>query len=341
MDNDLKSLLGEVRSLKEQVEISAFTAEPGEWLWFRQRNGEKFRGLPITIADAGRAFAFVLSWVLWFESYIDRHGVDRWELWREEQRAPETGVPNGPHIREVRLGHQPSAPGGRVEGLRNWVFQLTDVPDRQPSFDWAIHSVVSELEGTSITNAWLDGFGRLSVTCPATASPEVVKASVEELIQAAKAKLSIREVEDAEDEALELKIMERFETGLAQTGCPVKELRVRMPGNKHRVSLSEAEVWINLADPPESGQGSWFARGLADAFPKHFPEVPEGQTPFEAHWHDVFVPATWAPDRVGAWILDAIAFDQGRRSEERREREAKESEEQAAARTLQQLLEAP
>lgn len=341
MDNDLKSLLTEVRSLREQVEISAFTAEPGEWLWFKQRNGEKVQGLPVTVADAGRAFAFVLSWVLWFESYIDRHGVDRWERWREEQRAPETGVPNGPHIREVSLGNQPSAPGGRTEGLRNWIFQLTDVPDTHPSFDWAIHSVVSELEGSSLSNAWLDGFGRLSITCPETDSAELVKASVEELIQAAKTKLTTRATEDAEDEALELKIMERFRVGLADTGCPVKEMRVRMPGNLHRVTLDKAEVWIDLPDPPESGRGSWFSKGLTEAFPRHFPEFAEEQRPYESHWHDVFVPAVWDPRRVGAWILDAVAFDEERRAQERQEREEAEATEQAATSALQQLFEEP
>jgi hypothetical protein len=341
MDNDLKSLLGEVRSLREQVEISAFTAEPGEWLWFKQRNGEKFRGLPITVADAGRAFAFVLSWVLWYESYIARHGVDRWERWREEQRAPETGVPNGPHIREVDLRDHPRGRGGNTKGMRNWIFQLTDVPDTHPSFDWAIHSVVSELEGSSLSNAWLDGFGRLSVTCPETDPPEVIKASVEELIQAAKAKLSARSIEDAEDEALELKIMERFRVGLTDSGCPVKEVRVRMPRNKHRVTLDEAEVWIDLSDPPESGRGSWFSKGLTEAFPKHFPELAEDQRHFESHWHDVFVPAVWDPRRVGAWICDAVAFDEEQRGKERREREEAKAEERATTAALQQLLEEP
>jgi hypothetical protein len=341
MDRDLTALLDEVRSLTEQVEISAFTAEPGEWLWFKQRNGEKGRGLPVDVADAGRAFVFVLAWVLWFESYIARHGVDRWEQWRKEQRAPETGVPGGPHIRGVSPGNRPSAPGGRIEGLRNWIFQLTDVPDTHPTFDWAIHSAVSELEESPLTNAWLDGFGRLSITCPETAPPEVVKASVEELIQAAKTKLSIRALEDAEDEALELKIMERFRVGLEQAACPVKELGVRMPGNKHRVTFDEAEVWIDLPDPPESDHRSWLSKGLAEAFPEHFPDVSKEQKSFESHWRGVFVPAIWNPRRVGAWILDAIAFDEEQRAKEKQEREEAESNEQEAAAALQQLFEQP
>jgi hypothetical protein len=342
-DKDLGALLTEVRKLAEQVELSAFTAEPGEWLWFKQRQGERFRGLPPSLPDASRAFVFALSWILWFESYIARHGVDRWDRWREEQRAPSTGLPGGPHIRDVKLGNRPSASGGRVEGLRNWIFELTDVPETQPSFDWAVHAVVSEIEDSSLTNAWLDESGQLSISCPQTDDAATVRASVLELLSAAKVKLSQRATEDAEDDRVRERIIARFRSGLSDAGCPVQDLQVTMPRNKHRIEACEAQVRIVFEGEDDSGP-SWLAKGFEETFERHFPEhaAPglRPPAPYESRWNDLFVPALWASKRVGRWACDAIAFDAEKRANEAQDRQATTSSEIAALSELKRLIDA-
>lgn len=334
IDHRLGEFGKEIKTLADQVEIATFTSEPGEWLWMRQRKSEQFRGLPPSVADAGRAFVFALSCVLEFESYISRHGVDRWERWRAEQRAPTTGIPGGPHIRSVEIGDRPGAPGGDVERLRQWIFQLTDVPETQPSFDWAVFATLDDFEGSLITSAHLDGVGRLSISCPDDCDVEIVLSATKELLTAAKRKLSTRAAEDAEDEEVERAILDRFQEGLAAAGCPVKELRIQLPRSEHRVTLSSARVFIELGGIPESVP-SWLSVGFKESFDRHFPEYgPSANDSFQTMWADVAVPALWDSQRVGGWALDALAFDADRRRGEQEERESKEA---AAARAVAKM----
>ena len=342
LDRSLGDLASVVNSLTDQVELSAFTAEPGEWLWFKQRQGEKFRGLPPSLADAGRAFAFVLAWVLRFESYIARHGVDRWERWEEEQRPPVTGIPGGPHIRDVREGDRPSAPGGNTEGLRNWVFELTDVPDAAaPSFDWAIQDAVPEVEGSPITHAYLNQAGRLSVTCRNSIDAEDVMASVRRLIAEAHARLAKRAEEDAVDEEVRQSILTRFQAGLEKHGCLVKDLQVQTPRNNHRVTVGDAMVWIDLVNTTDDIR-SWFPVGLKEAFAKHFPEAglqDQQATPYQPHGNAVVVPASWNPERVAAWICDAVAFDAKKYEEESASSREAKAENDRVLTDLKRLIE--
>lgn len=325
--------------LADQMELSAFTPEPGEWIWFRQRQGEKFRGLSPSLADAARAFAFVLSWVLRFESYIARHGVDRWERWEEKQRAPVTGVPGGPHIHAVHEGDSPSAPDGNIKGLRNWIFELTDIPEiANPGFDWAI-GATSRAERSVVTHAYLDPVGRLSVTCPTSADPKDVVGSVRRLIVDAKAQLMKRSEEDAHDAEVSERILAPFRSALEKHGCQVSNLLVRMPRNRHRVIAMEAMVWIELVNTTDD-HGSWFAKGLKETFENHFPEAPQ-PAPFDTGWNDLAVPATWDADRVARWICDATDFDVKKCEEESASVRTAEIESDRELSEMRHLIEAP
>jgi hypothetical protein len=338
IDHRLGQFGSEIETLAGQVEMATFTSEPGEWLWFRQRQSEQFRGLPPSIADAGRAFVFVLSCVLEFESYIARHGIDRWERWRAEHRPPMTGLPGGPHIQSVEIGDSPSAHGGKVEGLRQWIFQLTDVPDTEPAFDWAVFTVVDELESSPITNAHLDGVGRLSISCPRDCDEKLVHSSARELIKAAKAKLAVRAIEDAEDKMAEEAILDRFQVGLEAAGCSAKSLQIQLPRAEHRIRLGVAKVFIELGGVPDDSP-SWLPVGFKETFEKHFPEYgPSENGSFRTMWADVSVPAVWDPRRVGMWALDAIAFDAAKRRNARKERESKQSAEDRALMRMEKLI---
>ena len=341
LDRNLGQLSADVLSLADQIELSAFTAEPGEWLWLRQRQAERFRGLPITLADAMRAFAFVLGWVLWFESYISRHNVDRWERWQEEQRPPITGVPGGPHISDVSIGDNPGAPGGRTENLRQWVFQLTDVPETQPTFDWAVFTALDQLENSPLTAAYLNADGRLHVSCDVELEPTVVKAAVIELIEKAETILRGRKAEEDEDAQKEADILRHFQQGLQGVGCAAVEIRLHRSDRGYRVDPVESLVWIEL-ERPSDGNQSWFSKGLEESFERHFPEYVEAgsssPTSYRSMWHDVGVPITWDPKRVGIWVAEAAEYDQERRAEQQQERDRRDDAANRAVAEMKKLV---
>ncbi|HWA54869.1 MAG TPA: hypothetical protein VG816_11910 [Solirubrobacterales bacterium] len=331
----------QLEALSEQLELSAFTSEPAEWLWFRQRQGERFRGLPPSGVDAARAFAFVLACVLEFESYTERHNVERWERWRAEQSAPTTGRPNGPHIDSVTIGEAPGAAGGRIEELREWRFQLTDVPESEPSFDWAILAARDRLSDSALTAAHLSPAGILSVSCRRDLGEEELWSAVRRLLEEAKDVLAQRALEDAEDRAAEEQILRRFRKGIEEAGCPLKDLAIRMPRNEHRIVAAQAMVAAEFPDEL-TGNPSYLAIGLRERFPDHFPEcwVPErSAAPYDQTWNNVIVPAFWDPRRVGLWAKEALAFDRERRSVEEAKAAAAEAEERGALAALQGRIE--
>ena len=54
-------------------------------MWFEQCYEETQRGLDPTVGEARRAFVFALSWALRMESYVSRHGPERWERWHQRR----------------------------------------------------------------------------------------------------------------------------------------------------------------------------------------------------------------------------------------------------------------
>jgi hypothetical protein len=338
MDDGLKSVAAELGKLSGEMEVSAFTAEPGEWLWFRQRQGELFgRGPAPTRAEAGRAFVFALGWILRYESYISRHGVDRWERLREEARAPVTGVPGGPHIAAVGEGER--LPRRRGEGeARNWIFELTDVPDSEPSFEWAVREAFRRPgAGWPLVDVWLGDRGRLSVTFQPTLTETDLLAAVRELFQAAKEILHRRAEEDAEDEGREEELLAPFREGLARASCPFCEIDVMMPRGRDRIDPEEASIRIVVPGPEEGP--SLFAKGLEEGFSRHFPEPTEAPGEYRRGFDHVVVPAGWDPEQVGRWVKDAVAHDEEARQAERDGASAKAAEEARALEEMRRILE--
>lgn len=334
-DGGLGALLGEVRKLSNEIEVSAFTAEPGEWLWLRQRQSETFRGLSATSADALRAFVFVLGWVLRYESYIARHGVDRWQRLRESEHAPVTGKPDGPHIEDVKLGGHPE---GRGEGVWSWSLQLTDVPDTQPSFEWGMSEALRDLEGSPLTRASLDGFGRLSISFAQSVEVEEVKEAVLGLLAATKELLARRAIEDAEDEKGRGEIASRFKAGLVEVGCSVTEVAVVPVSGYHgRFDPARSRVRIVLPEPAD-GEPSTIGNRCRDRYARHFPDHPDGRSDFRVGWNDVFVPVDWDPRQVGRWLIDAIALHVAERRVEGETRSAEQEAKEAAVEEMKRLI---
>jgi hypothetical protein len=332
-------LSAEVRALAEQLELSAFTAEPAEWLWVRQRQGERSRGLPASSADAARAFVFVLSCVLQFESYTERHNVERWERWRAEQKAPETGRPDGPHVRSVELGDAPGAKGVPMDELREWRFQLTDVPSGSPDFDWALWKAVDELD-SPLTAAHLSAAGVLSVSARRGVEERRVWEAVGTLIAAGKDVLAQRALEDGEDQAVEEAILGRFRDAVVEAGCPCQELGIRLPRELHRPTLRKAEVVIGFPES-SSGSPSYLPRTLGESFPRHFPEhwTPErAPDPYDSTWNNVIVPAFWDARRVASWAKESFESDLAQRAVEQDKRAAADAEEERSLATMEDLL---
>lgn len=332
--------VGQLEALSEQIEFSVFTTEPAEWLWLRQRQGERFRGLPLTGADAARAFVFVLACALEFESYTERHNVERWEHWRAEQNAPKTGRAGGPHIDSVTIGDSPGAPGGRVEELCEWRFQLSNVPESEPSFDWAILAARDRSGDSPLTAAHLSPAGILSVSCHRELDEEELWDAVGGLLETAKDVLAQREVEDAEDRAAEEEILRRFQAGLEAAGCPLESLSISMPRDEHRIVPGRAMVVVGFPDAL-SANPSYLAIGLRERFPDHFPEywAPErAPAPFNETWNNVIVPAVWDSSRVGHWAKEALAFDQERRGAAETMAAAREAEKERALTALKRKI---
>lgn len=83
--SDFQAIKEGIASLARQNELSLFASEPGEWMWFEQCYEETQRGLDPTVGEARRAFVFALSWALRMESYVSRHGPERWERWHQRR----------------------------------------------------------------------------------------------------------------------------------------------------------------------------------------------------------------------------------------------------------------
>ncbi|MGH2940462.1 MAG: hypothetical protein ACRDPE_20330 [Solirubrobacterales bacterium] len=222
--------------------------------------------------------------------------------------------------------------------MRSWILQLTDVPESQPSFAWGITDALRGLEGSPLTRASLDGFGRLSISFPETAGVEEVKEAVVELFSATKQLLALRAVQDAQEESARGEIAARFETGLLEVGCPVTELTVVPESGYHGPFDPErSQVRIVLPDPG-GGAPSTIGNGCREYYARHFQGNPDGASDFRAGWNDVFVPVYWDPAQVGRWLIDAVAFREDDRRAEEEARSAEQTAEDAALEEMRALL---
>jgi len=313
-------LYDRVNAISEQLELYAFTADPGDWLWFRDRHMEAFNGPPPDLDDAARAFVFVLGWVLSFEAYLARHGPDRWERWRESQRSPQTGIPNGPHVRGVALGEKRVSRRTDEEDEIEWLLELTDVPEgTHPDFAWALNEVARRMAETGVARtAVLYGGGHMSVFAPDSASGAEIARWVRGLLPAAKAELEARLEADAAGAALAEQLAAPFREALERAGLGAEEVLARPPEGRSESPASEAEIWISLQRPADT-HTSWFPKAAEECFGAHFPEaIPQTSAgaPYRAGFYDVTVPADWDPERVAAWIAEAVEADSDKRHNE-------------------------
>jgi hypothetical protein len=293
ISDELRNMEDEIASISHQLELSLFASEPGEWMWFEQRHGESANGLEPSVGEARRGFVFALGWVLRMESYVARHGPDRWERWNRH-RAPVTGLPGGPHIRDVSRG-RPGLPQDEDE----WVFQLTDVPDHEnPDFSWAIGVGTERSEEVPFTHAYLDRAGKMAVRAPRGVAGKELAEAARRLIVVAKDILEARWAEDAAEGQRREEIASPFRTALSKAELPVKELVVR-PADR---GVGPLVVWVELADIGARGT-SWFGKCLDECFEEHLEEHRRDEC--RMGFADVLVPADWPAASVVAWMAHA------------------------------------
>lgn len=313
--NDLRVIEDEIASISRQLELSIFASEAGEWMWFEQRHGESANGLEPSIAEARRGFVFALGWVLRMESYVERHGPDRWERWNEH-RAPVTGLPGGPHIRDVARGRR-----GLPQDEDEWIFHLTDVPVHEnPDFSWAIGVGAERSEEVLFTHAYLDRAGKMAVRAPKGVAAKDLANSARLLVPLAKEIMEERWAEDAKESQRREEIASRFKTALSETGLPLKDLIVR-PADRGAGPLV---IWIELADVGTRGR-SWFGKCLDECFDEHLEEYERREC--QMGFADVVVPADWPPTKVIAWMAQARKVANARDKADEDERDAERAAE--------------
>jgi hypothetical protein len=215
---------------------------------------------------------------------------------------------------------------------------LTDVPESEPSFAWAVTDALRGIEGSPLTRASLDGYGRLSISFAQTVDAVEVRDAVLELFAGTRKLVAQRSLESAEDESARDDIAARFEAGLAEVGCPVSEVAVvPKPGYHGRFDPGRSQVRIVLPGPDE-GAPSSIGNGCQEHYARHFPDDPEAACGFRVGWSDVVVPIDWDPGRVGRWLLDAVAFHEDERRGEEDARCAELSAEEGALEEMKRLL---
>lgn len=316
--NDFRAIEDEVVSISRQLELSLFASEAGEWMWFEQRHGESANGLEPSVGEARRGFVFALGWVLRMESYVVRHGPDRWERWNQH-RAPVTDLPGGPHIRDVVPGRR-----GLPQDEDEWIFQLTDVPDHEnPDFSWGIGVGAEQSEEVLFTHAYLDRAGKMGVRAPKGVAGKELANAARLLIMVAKEILKARWAEDAEEFQRREDLATPFKAALFEAGLPFKELMVR-PADRGSGPLV---IWIELADVGTRGT-SWFGKCLDECFGEHLEEYERQRC--EMGFADVVVPADWPAIEVIAWMAQA--------REMAKERDKADEDERRAERTAEDKL---
>lgn len=300
-DRKEEEIRKQFQALSDRLEVSLFTAEPGEWMWFQQRYQDGQNGLPASVEDARRAFVFVLAWVLRVEGYIARHGPERWRQWHE-LRAPKTDLPGGPHIKDAWHGRKfPN------EDAWEWGFQLTDLPDDlNPDFTWGIQAAQEASKDPLVLYAYLDMTGKLFIRVPENAAPEKVVEAARGLVAAAKKQMADRAVADQQQLKDEEALIEPFRTALDKVGCPYKQILAKDATFRGGRGGGPPLVWIELAGVGLHGT-TRFPRFLEESFASFFPDADPDQV--GPGFDDVAVPANWQPEAVVEWLLDGKEKD--------------------------------
>jgi hypothetical protein len=300
-DRQAEEMQQQFRTLSDQLEVSLFTAEPGEWMWFQQRYQDSQNGMPASSEDARRAFVFVLAWVLRVEGYVARHGPERWKQWYE-LKAPKTGLPGGPHIEDAWHGRKfPN------EGAWEWGFQLTDLPDYfNPDFTWGIQAAQEASKDPSVLYAYLDMTGKLFIRVPENSAPEQVVEVARSLVVAAKKQMADRAITDQQQAKYEEALIEPFRTALDEASCPYKQVLAKDAAFRGGRRDGPPQVWIEVVDVGPHGT-TCFPKFLKESFETFLPGADVRDVSFG--FDDVAAPADWDPETVVEWLLDAKEKD--------------------------------
>jgi hypothetical protein len=300
-DRQGEEIRKQFQALSDQLEVSLFTAEPGEWMWLQQRYQDSQNGLPPGAEDARRAFVFVLAWVLRVEGYIARHGPERWKQW-QELRAPKTGLPGGPHIKDAWHGRKfPN------EDAWEWGFQLTDLPDDiNPDFTWGIQAAQEASKDPLVLYAYLDMTGKLFIRVTEKAAPEQVAEAARDLVAAAKKQMADRVFADQQQLEDEEALIEPFRIALDKAGCPYKQILAKDANFRGGRRGGPPLVWIELAGVGPHGT-TRFPKFLEESFAFFFPDADPEQV--RLGFDDVAVPADWQSDTVVEWLLNGKEKD--------------------------------
>jgi len=340
IDRPLESLQDGLQQVAERLEFAAFTSEPAEWLWFEQRRSESRQGPSPDEGEARRALAFVVGWVLRFDSYLARQREDRWDEWAADRRAPVTGVPGGPHIKEIKTVEPRrivrALRGSRVEvEAFEWTFQLTDIPDTgTPGFTWAITTAATELDHDDITHLYLNSGGRLCLSTSQGVPAREVLDFVHRAIDGAKAALLARAQQHEEQQRFSDATVAPFRKELVEVDVPILSVSF-VQGDPARRTEDRVVIRVDRSD---RGNKSWFARGLRETFDEQFSGSDEQLQQAHLGFDDVHVPISWRPNAVALWVQSALVFDQQRWSSERREKQEAEQVRIAALQEMQEVL---
>jgi hypothetical protein len=327
------------REIEDRLDVSTFAPDIGEWVWFRRQHQESQTASPPTLEDARRALAFVLGWILRFESYSVRYPDERWRAWRQDKKAPRTGIPGGPHLTNPRVTHWKASQGSGYE----WTFQVTDLPASEADFSSAI-STASFQRGQNerLGSAYLAYDGLLTLRVPEKAPPAEALAIARELLAEGRAVLAARreihERTKAEKESIALRFREAFD---AQE-FPASEIVVYLQ-EETRPGSAPTSVGLKLrldqlVPAAAVDQIDWdlhnsLMLALADSSLDRGPN-----DRLSGHGASVQFPARWDPDEVIRWLRSAFEIAERRLAERTAELEASNRSLREAVAEVEALL---
>jgi hypothetical protein len=330
-ENDVRRAIA---NLNERLELSTFTAELDEWAWLRDRRQDD--RVPVTAEEAKRAFVFVLSWVLRMEAHIKTYPSDRAERWKQEQDAPRTGLPGGPHIRSMEA----SRPESFRPNRQRFVIQLTDLPEEHsedgPDAIWAFREAAGKLGYASMSEPiqlHLGTRGQLHVDVERGTEPEKIWVAVNKLIQEAPKELEAfaenQKREIREDRAA----VERYQADLSEVPFEIESVEVMRPWG----STAPRGIHLEIGGLDREDT-EWLNWALEQTIEGHLPEPREPGNPFRSFGGaEVTFPDGWPAEKVASWIEAALDLARERASERASEEKAIREEDEATLHTLREL----
>ncbi|MDA0183179.1 hypothetical protein OJ997_22910 [Solirubrobacter phytolaccae] len=314
----------------DRLDVATFTSDLGEWIWLRQQLEESRKRSPPTAEDAQRALAFVVGWILRYESYVTRYPEERWRAWRDSQRAPTTGVPGGPHITVLDVQPWRATQASGVE----WTFALSDLPAPDDIFSWAVSVASGDLRSAGEAgSAYLGLRGELKVRVPPDTTETRVLAIVRNLLADAGIALRRRDERLRQEEEDIAALAAPFASALKGSALPVNAISARVADPKHpQRSPAAVSVELELDDA--------LNRELPEALSIVANEIGLAMTSPPMAWGGtVWFAPELSPESVVRWL--SLGLERARAAGEERERVAAEGEQRriATLASMRRLLE--